>query len=114
MPESFQIFAVDPLAANLKTLFLQQLPTGSISFLCPESAQDEELMAIVRGAHALVTRQRLVIGEILRAAGPRLRLVQVMGQVELCAPPCSAGAFCSKIPPVIGFDCTMPAGLPPK
>ena len=81
MPESFRIVGVDPLPARLKDLFLQQLPPGNISFRCPESGRTDELTALAAGAHALVTRQRPVTGEIMRAAGPKLRLVQVMGRL---------------------------------
>ena len=51
--------------------------------------------------------RREVMGDVRRAMEEL--------QVELRAPPCSAGAFCSsKIPPVIGIGCTMAAGLPSK
>jgi phosphoglycerate dehydrogenase-like enzyme len=81
MPETFRIIAVDPLPARLKDLFLQQLPSGNISFRCPETAHIEELTTLAAEANALVTRQRLVTGRIMCAAGAKLRLVQVMGRL---------------------------------
>jgi phosphoglycerate dehydrogenase-like enzyme len=80
MPEPFRIVAVDPLPARLKDLFLQLAPPDA-SFRCPHGAGTEELMALAAGAYALVTRQLPITGEIIRAAGPQLRLIQVMGRL---------------------------------
>ena len=81
MPETFRIAAVDPLPPRLKDLFLQQLPQMDVLFVCPEGPAIEELLALAAGAHALVTRQRRITAEIIAAAGPGLRMIQVMGRL---------------------------------
>jgi phosphoglycerate dehydrogenase-like enzyme len=78
--EPFRIVVVDPLPERFSELFRVQLPPERFSFDCPESADSEELSALVRGARALVTRHHFVDSELIAEAGETLQLIQVMGR----------------------------------
>lgn len=77
----FKIVVVDPLPERFADIFRKQLPREAFSFDCPENAQSEELARPIPGAHALVTRHRLVDSELIAEAGKTLRLIQVMGRL---------------------------------
>lgn len=49
-----------------------------------------------------------------RSPAARERTTQSAVQAPLCAPGCSTRTFCSRIPPVIRFACSITAGLSPR
>jgi phosphoglycerate dehydrogenase-like enzyme len=79
--DPFRIVAVDPLPQKLRELFLQQLPSPIYRFQCPEGGEADELLRLVRGANALVSRYRMVSAELIAEAGAELQLVQLMGRL---------------------------------
>ena len=69
----FRIVAVDALAQKMRELFLRQLPSSMYRFQCPKGGDADELLRLVRGAHALVSRYRMVSAELIAEAVERLR-----------------------------------------
>jgi phosphoglycerate dehydrogenase-like enzyme len=78
----FRVVAVDPPQPRPLEVFSAALRPPEFAFAHPTGREkDDELLRLLSGANALITRWRFVDGEMMRAAGPALRLVQVMGHL---------------------------------
>lgn len=77
--DRWRIVMVDPLSESARKLFLDQMPGDQFAFECPETFDPDELLRLVRGAHALLARRRLVTADLIAAAGNNLRVVQIHG-----------------------------------
>jgi phosphoglycerate dehydrogenase-like enzyme len=65
----------------VRDLFVGQLPESTWHLAAPITPGDEDLMAVVRGAAALITRRRFVGADLIEAAGDGLRLIQIQGHL---------------------------------
>jgi len=76
-----RVVMIDPLEQAARDLFAAALPEEGWQLEYPADAGDAALAELVRGAAAIVTRRRFVGPDLLAAAGPGLRLVQVQGHL---------------------------------
>ncbi|HYU78343.1 MAG TPA: NAD(P)-dependent oxidoreductase [Vicinamibacterales bacterium] len=77
--EPWRIVMIDPLSDSAQRVFLDQMPGNEFTFECPSTSDPDELLKQVRGAHALLTRRHVVTADLIAAAGPDLRVVQIHG-----------------------------------
>ena len=78
---AFRIVMVDPVPESFRSFFFDQLPGPEFGFECPTGPDPDEVLALVRGAQALITRRRFIDVTLIRAAGPTLRFIQVQGHL---------------------------------
>ncbi len=80
MDRPFRIVVIEPLPDWIRELYSQQLPSGPFQLHWSDDEEVSEFLENVGGADALVTAKRRVTSDVVRKAGPSLKLVQVQGR----------------------------------
>jgi phosphoglycerate dehydrogenase-like enzyme len=77
----FPVVVVDALSPRMRDLFVGHSGSLGLTLQHPESGDRSELLRLVAGAGALVTRDRFIDAELVDAAGSSLRLIQIQGRL---------------------------------
>lgn len=85
-----RIVHIEPLPEWIQGLYESLLGTSQLTLEWAGHVPDEELADVVAGAHVMVTGKRSVDGPLMAAAGPNLRLVQVVGRAPWSVDPAAA------------------------
>lgn len=90
MSEALRIVHIEPLPEWIQGLYESLMADSELSVEWAGSATDDELDSAVAGANVLVTGKRPVTAPLMAAAGPSLRLVQVVGRAPWSVDPGAA------------------------
>ncbi len=96
MSNTFRIVNIDPLPDWIRGIYDSAFESADYQLLWAPALNDNEVAAALNGTAAIVTGKRRVTESIIRAAGPNLKLVQVVGRA----------------PWIVDFSAARDAGVP--